>query len=85
MPSTLLCWTADPLDFSTRNPIYAYCTKEGLGARIVVHELDSDLDLHSHTPYHINTNGAWLELESRDQNFSVLADAKGSFESHCRS
>ena len=76
MPSTFLSWTADPLDVSTRNPVYAYCTEEGLKARIVVLELDSDLDLHNHTPYYINTNGTWLELESRDQNFSVPVDAK---------
>lgn len=76
MPSTFLCWTVDPLDVSTRNPVYAHCTEEGLKARIVVLELDSDLDLHSHTPHYVNTNGAWLELESRDQKFSVSVDAK---------
>lgn len=76
MPSTFLCWTVDPLDVSTRNPIYAYCTKDGLKARIMVLELDSDLDLHSHTPYYTNTKGAWLELESRDQNFSVSLDPR---------
>ena len=75
MPSTFLCWTADPLDVS-RNPVHAYCTKEGLKARIAVLELDSDLDLHGNTPYYINTNGAWLELEPRDQNSSVSVDAK---------
>ena len=76
MPSTFLCWTVDSLDVSTKNPVYAYCTKEGLKARIVVLELDSELDLQSHTIFYINTNGTWLELESRDQKFSVSVDAK---------
>ena len=76
IPSTFLSWTADSLDVPIRNSVYAYYTKEGLKARIVILELDNDLDLHYHTPYYINTNGAWLELESRDQNFSGPADAK---------
>ena len=75
MPSTFLCWAADSLDVSTSNPVYAYCTKEGLKARIMVLELDSDIDLHSHTPHYINTSGAWLELESRDRK-SVNAKVK---------
>ena len=75
MPSTFLYWAVDPLDVLTRNPVYAYCTEEGLKARIMVLELDSDIELHSHTPHYINTSGAWLELESRDQK-SVNAKVK---------
>ena len=75
MPSTFLYWAVDPLDVATRNPVYAYCTEEGLKARIMVLELDSDIELHSHTPHYINTSGAWFELESRDRE-SVNAKVK---------